>query len=525
MRSGWLVPRMVLGGCALLLFQTLFWAPDGRLLPKLALGAFAVFAWLRPRHAMLITAALTPLAGIVSDLIGLGSVRGGEAIVLAFLAAWLLQPRDAGEASLRPAQVTGALFIVTVAASCAVSVCVTRVYWSGPPGFVQGLLFYVGTGYLHQAGSFSVIPLGMLLVEGVGLLAAVPAICGADPRWTRRLLRMTVAGGVGAASTSLLRLGLAFMRSEQPLELLSTLYRGHLRLSVHVGDLNAAGSYFALVGLLALGGAASSRRSVTLWIGCAIAVWAALLLSGSRSAITAGMVGLLAASWLFYSGPRSPRRRRIALIGVAVAVVLTILVTSLFPHVLFGRRARRALEIRTAFVETSLKMLATQPVFGIGIGEYFAHSGAFMPPWLKRIYPRENAHNYFLQIAAELGAVGGVLFLSVIALALREAVRPLFASRGDPQLAGLVAGLTVFLATCLAGHPFLLPPVAFAFWMGLGLALARSRVVMGAAPHQPPDLRPSPAPATTKGRTRLAFAGAAIILLSIPVRARHEIEG
>lgn len=506
--------RIALGALALLLFQTIFWIPGVPLAMRVAFGAFAVMCWLSPYHSLLVVAALAPLSLIVSGLVGLGTVRAAEAIVLAFLAGCLLQRRRVSGFGDVPGVLPGALLIVTIIASCAVSLAVERYYWAGPPSFLEASVQYLARGYLGRPDEFRVIPVAFLLIEGVGLLAAIPPLCAGDPRWTRRLLRMSVIGGMGGAAASMLRIAFAFMNSAEPLDLLSRLSAGNIRLSLLVPDVNAAGSYFVLVALLALGGAASSSRSLPFWLVAFAFSGMGLLLTGSRSAVTAGLLVLLTGSWLLFSWRDGRRRRRIAMSGVTVAVTLAVLFTSLFPEVMFGRRARRALDMRGAFITTSLRMLASAPVFGVGIGNYYSYSSRYMPPWLLRVYPRENAHNYFLQVAAELGMVGGVLFILVIARPLRRSARAIVASRGDPELAGIVAGLAAFLTTCLSGHPLLQPPVAYAFWTCLGLAVARSDALSATdGPAEP--YRDESAQRWAPWAVLAALA----IVVSVPVRA------
>ena len=59
----------------------------------------------------------------------------------------------------------------------------------------------------------------------------------------------------------------------------------------------------------------------------------------------------------------------------------------------------------------SWRLLARNPAFGVGIGQYYELSGDEMLHLpVGRIYIRQNAHNNFLQILAELGVVGFVCF-------------------------------------------------------------------------------------------------------------------
>ena len=63
-------------------------------------------------------------------------------------------------------------------------------------------------------------------------------------------------------------------------------------------------------------------------------------------------------------------------------------------------------------------LVASRPLFGVGVGGYYLWFAQFSPPELLEIYYRENAHNYFLQIAGELGLVGLAMFLWLLCTAL-----------------------------------------------------------------------------------------------------------
>jgi O-antigen ligase len=115
-------------------------------------------------------------------------------------------------------------------------------------------------------------------------------------------------------------------------------------------------------------------------------------------------------------------------------------------------------------------------VLGVGVGTYYQRSNAFMPPCIRAIYGRENAHNYFMQTGAELGVVGLVLFLWWLGAALREHWRVAWAGG---------AGSVPF-ATCLACVGYLLTCVTdirfgrrglHAFWAVLAAGTAASPVL------------------------------------------------
>jgi len=132
-------------------------------------------------------------------------------------------------------------------------------------------------------------------------------------------------------------------------------------------------------------------------------------------------------------------------------------------------------------------MIATRPAFGIGLGQFTQRAGEFSSPELVAKFPvasHENAHNNFLQIAAELGLVGGALFVWLVAAALFVVLR-----RSRDSAFGLLvsAGLLAFVVSWLAGHPLLVPEPGYLFWMLLGAAAGAS-LFPPAAPSRPAKL-------------------------------------
>jgi len=111
-------------------------------------------------------------------------------------------------------------------------------------------------------------------------------------------------------------------------------------------------------------------------------------------------------------------------------------------------------------------MVRDHPVFGVGIGSFY---------WLLRIYlnfPPEspiydNAHNYFLQIWAELGTVGLVSFLLILVIILGRGIKLLIRVKdryGRFVTLGLVSGIVGFLLSHLTSHALVLLEMQFIFW-------------------------------------------------------------
>jgi O-antigen ligase len=175
---------------------------------------------------------------------------------------------------------------------------------------------------------------------------------------------------------------------------------------------------------------------------------------------------------------------------------------------------RNSAGFRIQFTQTSYRMIRARPWFGLGSGQYYSTSPMFLNSQLAWAYGSENAHDYFMQIATELGLIGFAAAIALAAGMLWLIMRALARAPGNYRLLGLACGLVAFLATCATGHPFLAPEVAFPFWLAAGLAL-----VLGA-----PDV--STGQASVRTLPVPAIAACAIALaLTLPIRAREAPPG
>jgi hypothetical protein len=201
-------------------------------------------------------------------------------------------------------------------------------------------------------------------------------------------------------------------------------------------------------------------------------------LTGSRAGLLALLVVVLVAAGVQIGFTLSERRwRRTGVVFLGVSVVLVVAVGAILYHRLTAvplpRQASTevALRQRALMTETSLRMLKDYPLFGVGIGQYRRQSASYMPDALRSEYASFNAHNQFLQTAAELGPIGGALFAGVFAAILWRGWTAFRKSR-DAVLGAVIAGVVAFLITSLSGQPLLVEVVAFPFWMALGVVWA-----------------------------------------------------
>jgi hypothetical protein len=295
-----------------------------------------------------------------------------------------------------------------------------------------------------------------------------------------------------------------FIASGQPMTRLSETVLQE-RWTVHIGDPNAAASFFVLaLGLLAGGAFGSGSR---LWrLAAALAIGAALYLTGSRTAIAAVFLTVaLGLAWAAFR--RSASRVRVGVCAALAVVVVAALLVQ-FPELLLRERPGGAIRVRWLFLGTTLRMLLWQPLFGVGIGQYLLWSGHFSSAELLSLYRRENAHNNFAQVAGELGLVGLAAFVAVL-------VGAVWAHRRAPVVtphlrAGLV-GVVGFVLTWLGGHPLLVPAVSYPFWVVLG-------TVAGALPRPAESSRRAGA----RGATAAGTLAVVVLALSIPVRVHDK---
>ena len=451
----------------------------------MTLGALSAY---RPAWGLVILSALIPVAGWAEQGLGLSSLRWAETLVLAVLAGALAGPghhtrSSAVGSSALPKGVWpfACLLVTACAASSALEWRLSRVGDPGTVASVADLVRSLSTTYLHRdAAPVPGLVDAALLMEGVALFLLILHCSRRDPDLPRRLAVASLAGAAGAAAVNLSAVVERVVSSGAPMEELVWYLGGVGRPSSHIADVNAAGSYFLLMTLTGIGlTLAGGRRFAYSGALLSLAVGTAFWLSGSRTAVAAALIvcvgSLLRSAWR-----RKPIRSRRATLAAAalLAVVLPVAVLWAYPGRDGVDGALTSARIRVAFVATSLSMWGTDPLFGVGAGRYYGTSERFMDPFIQDLW-RENAHNNFLQVGAELGVLGLAGFVGLLVTGTRSVHDALRTRAGptEPLLAGAAAGITAYLVTCLAGHPLLTPETAYPFWIvgGVAVALAHRR--------------------------------------------------
>ncbi len=246
------------------------------------------------------------------------------------------------------------------------------------------------------------------------------------------------------------------------------------------GDAHSYGSYllFLLFVFLNLIRTGNGRQKTTPTVlACFLAVFIAF--SGSRITwITMVLIGL---PFLFYL---LGKRGRIVLVS---AIVVPLILINLFPGALqrsnngylerfstvvlfkgyFTRDVNTNLTGRLLWWTRSLNILEEQPATGIGIGSFYRVSPLYnTQEFEKSAHSHENAHNYYLQLATELGIPALLLFLGILFFTFKAGFRTLARSdsRGKSLVSGLLVGFGAYLITMLTSHPLVLSSQQFLFW-------------------------------------------------------------
>jgi hypothetical protein len=443
-------------------------------------AAMALLAFASPAAALVACAGLTPPIRLLGDILVVADPRRlTESLALSFLVGWFVRglvrpgPKSdrATRAAIRPALIFGAV----VAASA------VAVWWTAPRATGQALSLRAWLG--HSAASL--VAGAAISLEGLGLFVASVTLVG-RARASGRAVVMVVAGAsIGVAAWSIAHLlevwratGGAWPR------LLNDFVT--LRIRAAFPDPNSAGSYLAMGLAAALGlafaalarsagvvrPAVATRRGLG-WLAAAATIAVGLWLTGSRSAFVAIVPAALVLLALVPRVPRWIGWSSVAAVALVFVGLLPFVAGRLDPPRAHGgslpqATVRQAAAFRFETTTAALKMIADHPVFGVGIGGFYARSGEYFSPGFRAVVPHENAHNNFLQVLAELGIVGFLPFVWLIGAVGAAVWNTWRSGHLSGAAAAGAAGLLAFVLTWLTGHPLLVPEAAHPFWIMLG---------------------------------------------------------
>ncbi len=281
---------------------------------------------------------------------------------------------------------------------------------------------------------------------------------------------------------------------------------GYAQWVLATGDLGPGGASLRVFGTFGQPNPYAGFLNFALLPALAIALWsvearerwvagaaAALLLgaswlAGSRGALLglgAGVVVMLAVGWR--------RERQVGLAAlVGGPLVALAWVMGLIPRAVLARLRLAGVSLsgpvndanysdieRLAHWVAGLRMFAAHPLLGVGAGNYDnAYARYEVPGWLE---PLGQAHNYYINAAAETGLLGLAAFLAIAALALLVGWRAARTQRDVPRASGeddlalgLLAVVVAVLVHSLTDDLFV-HAMELTFGLTLGLLLALGR--------------------------------------------------
>ena len=503
-RVGWALTAVAAGAIASSLLHVAHTGP----VPVALLVAIAAVSLARPRWGLALLAGVVPIAFYSASQLWNVDVAWAEAVACAALAGLGLEAaRGRGRV---PGAVAwpAAVFTAVVGGSLAATLRVMEMregtaFWGR---FAYDLTHVYLTNY-----RLTPINAGFLLLEGLLLFAHAARVAAREA--TLRLVCGGLAIGTAvAAACTLHRLADAAARApafwRAVLDLALT-----VRLNVHYADMNAAGSFYALALLAICGAMATSAGGRRIgWAVCAVLAVLGLWLTSSRVALLAAPAGLAMVVLLPRALGGGRRPLGVIAIGAAVCATLALLAVTL-PQRGIQQSSLVSADVRVGLIRTGLRMIRAYPAFGIGLGEFYPNSAHYSSPALLAQFPviasrGENAHNNFIQIAAETEIAGGLAFAWTLAAALLLGAHRAMHEH-DRLLRFVLAGLVAFVLTMMGGHPLLVPEAAYIFWLIAGTAAGAGA---GAA---------ATAPVATSGRRRWKIAAAAAlaaVVLTVPLR-------
>ncbi len=278
--------------------------------------------------------------------------------------------------------------------------------------------------------------------------------------------------------------------------------KGIGRASASLGNPDyLAGYLVALIPLTILWAVARRGFFRIVLSGIVLLQLAALIFSYSRGGWVAAFATtiLLFASLTYINWIRDPVllrpmiSRQSAIAGLAVMLVLCgILLVSMWTEI--TATAFRFAQIgedtsiltRPYFWSGAFRMWASRPLFGFGIGTFLLHFTEFRDTSLSIYLPFKqwnvsHAHNEFLEILAETGLVGMLLYLAVFVLVTKVIWTAMLTrrDRANLTLIGLWAGMSGLFIHNLFTVTLRNTPSAFLLWSFAGVAVGRAVVIAG----------------------------------------------
>ena len=145
-----------------------------------------------------------------------------------------------------------------------------------------------------------------------------------------------------------------------------------------------------------------------------------------------------------------------------------------------------SLRSRLLIWQSTMDMIKDRPLFGSGLGTfplyYLNYQADFLqknPNYLNFAGKAGEAHNEYLQLGAETGIIGLLVFILIIVIFYKtnfNLIKKIKTINEKIIVISLLSGITVTLIDSIFSFPFHIPAVGSAFWFIIGLAIASENI-------------------------------------------------
>jgi len=421
--------------------------------PYLAPGAVLALAgvlalWRRPAWGLLAIAALVPFEGLFKD-----SDLSASKLIGAGLALILILQLASGK--LDGQRLRGNLWPLLLAfLAC------------------YGLSFWLSESWLQSAQHLRELLIGLLVFV------------------------MTLLVGRELSLAMLARLVTLSVAATCALAMYSSKYQDQGRAQGLLDDPNVFALLIAFAVPLASWLLLNSRnlRQRLLWLGCVALLLAGMTRTESRSGLVVLLISLGIGLYHYRLHLTRIRPRHLGLVMLALALLLPAAVAVMPARYLeriqslslltSGVNAHEddSLGRRASYIVVGSKMIRDNPVFGSGPGTFplhYANTGYAKAFSANRkitdLYRR--AHNTYLELFSEIGIPGGLLFVGMILLALRNfwAARAAWLQQHEVSRADLLTHLSMSMLSLGLFLMFLSAPNHKYLWIMLALSTVLRR--------------------------------------------------
>ena len=181
----------------------------------------------------------------------------------------------------------------------------------------------------------------------------------------------------------------------------------------------------------------------------------ALLLTKSLGAFLSLFLGLIV---YFCLQDSAKRKQAVFLLGL---LALTIVLIFVIRQITSREHAQPVFSIlaRINYWLGALRVIKAHPIAGVGLGNFSLAASRY-------------AHNSYLQIWAEAGALGFISFLAVVFTIIKIGYARIKQAKDSAMLRGLMVALVMLLFHNFIDFTFFLPEVSFIWWVIAGLVIS-----------------------------------------------------